>query len=93
VISWKDTSRGFKRGTFKDRYGADCSIQKSSLAFEDCVWLGANEITAPAGAEPINTRMHLTREMAGVVAAQLMAFYVTGELIELSPREVDDDQG
>ena len=32
--------RGFKFGDFKDRYGADCTLLKSSLATEDCIWLG-----------------------------------------------------
>jgi len=34
------TQRGFSIKEFTDRYGAKCSIQKSSLAFEDCIWLG-----------------------------------------------------
>jgi len=29
---------------FTDRNGVGCSLQKSSMAFEDCIWLGANEI-------------------------------------------------
>lgn len=28
---------------FEDRYGHKCSIQKSSLAEEDCIWLGLND--------------------------------------------------
>lgn len=34
------TDRGFSTGKFIDRYGAECSIQKSSLAFEEAIWLG-----------------------------------------------------
>ena len=34
------TVAGFAFAKFTDRYGAQCSIQKSSLAFEDCIWLG-----------------------------------------------------
>jgi len=34
------TNRGFAIYTFKDRYGKDCSLQKSSCATEDQVWLG-----------------------------------------------------
>jgi len=37
-------ARGFDRMEFADRNGVACSLQKSSLAFEDCIWLGANEI-------------------------------------------------
>jgi hypothetical protein len=35
--------RGFKRLEFIDRYGVDCSIQRSSLATEDAIWLGVSE--------------------------------------------------
>jgi len=38
------TKRGFARMEFKDRNEVDCSLQKSSLAFENCIWLGCNEI-------------------------------------------------
>lgn len=37
------TKRGFAIKEFIDRYGAKCSIQKSSLAFEDCIWLGIDK--------------------------------------------------
>lgn len=38
------TERGFDYKSFKDRNGVECSIQKSSIATEDCIWLGANDI-------------------------------------------------
>lgn len=28
---------------FTDHYDVPCSIQKSSLAFEDCIWLGVDD--------------------------------------------------
>lgn len=34
------TKRGFNISEFTDRYGAKCSLQKSSLATEECIWLG-----------------------------------------------------
>lgn len=37
------TNRGFTLGKFTDRYGAECSIQKSSLATEDAIWLGVDD--------------------------------------------------
>ena len=37
------TYRGFAHSSFEDRYGARCSIQKSSLAFEDCIWFGVDD--------------------------------------------------
>lgn len=38
------TNRGFATIEFKDQYGHECSIQKSSIATEDCIWLGADKI-------------------------------------------------
>lgn len=63
------TERGFLRAEFTDRYDAKCSIQKSSLAFEDCIWLGVNE-----------HRMHLTQEQAAALIPHLRRFVKTGEL-------------
>lgn len=37
------TERGFAVAGFVDRYGKSCSIQKSSLATEDCIWLGIDD--------------------------------------------------
>lgn len=37
------TERGFSLYEFWDRLGQKCSIQKSSLASQDCIWLGVNE--------------------------------------------------
>lgn len=40
----KKTNRGFGIVSFKDQHGTECSIQKSSLATADCIWLGADKI-------------------------------------------------
>lgn len=37
------TNRGFAYASFEDRYGAKCSIQKSSLATEDAIWFGIDD--------------------------------------------------
>ena len=37
------TNRGFANIEFTDRYGAKCSVQKSSLATEDAIWFGIND--------------------------------------------------
>lgn len=34
------TNRGFTIITFKDRYNSTCSLQKSSIGTEDCIWFG-----------------------------------------------------
>lgn len=36
--------RGFEFTKFKDRYGAICSLQKSSLATEDAIWFGIDDV-------------------------------------------------
>ncbi len=37
------TIRGFRIDKFIDRYGSACSLQKSSLASEDAIWLGIDD--------------------------------------------------
>lgn len=37
------TYRGFALRNFTDFYGAKCSIQKSSLATDDAIWLGVDD--------------------------------------------------
>ena len=37
------TSRGFAVMGFTDFYGHRCSVQKSSLATKDAIWLGVND--------------------------------------------------
>lgn len=37
------TDRGFFY-EFTDAYGEECSLQKSSLATNDCVWLGVSKV-------------------------------------------------
>jgi len=42
-IKIERNERNFEIGKFIDRYGHECSIQKSSLATEDCIWLGIDD--------------------------------------------------
>lgn len=37
------TERGFEIIEFNDKYMHKCSLQKSSLATEDCIWLGIDK--------------------------------------------------
>jgi len=89
------TSRGFAIAEFTDRYGEKCSIQKSSLATEDCIWLGVDDVIPkvmvygegwkpvplPEGAST-GGRMHLTRELVKELLPLLQHFADTGELPE-----------
>lgn len=65
----KQNERGFDLYEFIDRYNAPCSLQKSSLAFEECIWLGVDE-----------NRMHLTQDMAKALIPILQLFVDTGEI-------------
>lgn len=42
-LEFEATNRGFAIGEFRDLYGARCSIQKSSLATADAIWLGVSD--------------------------------------------------
>lgn len=63
------TEKGFAIIEFKDRYGKDCSIQKSSLATEDCIWMGRNE-----------ERMHIDPKLAKKIIKILERFIETSEI-------------
>jgi hypothetical protein len=87
------TERGFARIDFADRNGVACSLQKSSIATEDCIWLGCNEADPKQpvrgqGWVPVempevyvaNTRMHLSREQVAELLPYLIALVNTGEI-------------
>ena len=85
------TNRGFERIEFTDRYGVPCSLQQSSLATEDAIWLGCNDasprhLVPGQGWQPVlmpdsyvaNTRMHLTREQVAELVPLLQRWLDTG---------------
>lgn len=63
------TQRGFTLIKFDDLYTQSCSLQKSSLATEDAIWLGVTE-----------KRMHLSREQVKELLPYLIQFTETGDL-------------
>lgn len=87
------TGRNFDIGRFSDYYGSKCSIQKSSLALIDCIWLGIED-PEPKIMEPgigwipfeipegvlVKTHMHLTQEQVKELLPILQKFAETGEL-------------
>ena len=82
-MEMKRTERGFSHAEFEDRYGQQCSIQKSSLAFEDCIWLGVDKRLADKSGDPlvdVNDRMHLTQDMVRELLPLLEHFVETGKL-------------
>lgn len=89
----RKTNRFFDRIDFVDRYGIECSLQKSSLATEDAVWFGCNDanpkiLVHGKGWQPVNlpndcvmtTRMHLTREMVKELLPHLINFVEIGDI-------------
>jgi hypothetical protein len=68
------TERGFVIYNFTDRYGFPCSLQRSSIATEDCIWLGVNA-----------DRMHLTPEMVAALLPALTLFAAEGILPDEAP--------
>lgn len=81
------TQRGFARADFTDRYGAACSIQDSSIATEDCIWLGCDEGTHVDG--QCCARMHLTQELAAELIPLLQRFVETGSIVPNDDGPVD----
>jgi hypothetical protein len=89
----KLTNRRFARIDFADQYAVQCSLQKSSLATEDCIWFGCNDadpkmLVRGKGWKPVpmpeeyiaNTRMHLNREQVAQLLPFLVAFVNSGDL-------------
>ena len=46
VILSSHTNRGYNLLSFRDRYDEECTLQESSLATEDAIWLGISEPSA-----------------------------------------------
>jgi hypothetical protein len=70
------TAKGFEYVPFTDLYGAQCSLQQSSLAtFEQpgssAIWLGVEDC-----------RMHLDRSQVAMLIAVLKTWYETGSFIQ-----------
>lgn len=79
------TLRGFRIIEFKDTYQEKCSLQKSSAAGHDCVWLGIDTPKVYDG-KPY-ARMHLTRAMVAALLPKLQFFIDTGELPTDDPED------
>lgn len=89
------TTDGGLIGKFKDRYGNQCSIQKSNLGTEDAIWFGIDSpklrvfetpslgkymlVDMPANFS-VDTRMHLTKDQIKELLPILTKFAETGEL-------------
>jgi hypothetical protein len=67
------TERGFPYAEFTDLYGQRCSIQKSSLADDQCIWLGLAEVKAQVMARDAATVGLDTQETTGWVVYPIPA--------------------
>lgn len=89
------TSRGFSYLEFTDSNGLKCSLQKSSAAMQDKIWLGIDKpkLTVFENAScgkyiiadmpeqfQVNSRMHLTQEQVAELLPHLQRFVETGEI-------------
>ena len=70
------TDRGFDIVYFEDSYGAKCSLQKSSRATVEAIWLGCYQ----KDNGDHNDRMHLTRKQVKKLLPFLKKFAKTGDL-------------
>lgn len=75
------TERGFRRADFEDQNGKACSIQESSVATDDLLWLGCDEGLHGAEGHCL-ARMHLSRSEAGALASMLRHFELHGYLMD-----------
>ena len=77
------TGRGFELIEFRDRYGAECSLQQSSLAEYElpgssAVWLGCDKNTEMHLGQFSSPRMHLDREQVAALISRLQNWLETG---------------
>lgn len=91
-MKFDTTGRGFAISEFEDLYGAKCSLQKSSAAMYDAIWLGIDnpeptflheghwkKIELPEGTL-LSGRMHLSQKMVRDMLPALQYFAEHGEL-------------
>jgi hypothetical protein len=78
------TNRGFALYEFADGNGEPCSLQESSTAERDCIWLGCDRSPPPhhVTGEELSPRMHLTREQVAELIPLLQHFVDDGMLPE-----------
>ncbi len=85
MILLKPTPRGLLRGNFEDRYGQQCSIQESSLATEEAIWLG---VDVNLKGDEIEGRMHLTKQQIKDLLPILRYFARNGSLGHDNPKDI-----
>lgn len=78
-LRYRDTHKGLRVANFTDRYGESCSIQRSSINGEDCIWLGRDDPPSNGNGQPL-ARMHLDRRLVRELLPALIQFVNEGTL-------------
>jgi hypothetical protein len=91
----KKTNRNFDIASFKDVYDEECSLQKSSAASDDYIWLGISKPKLTVFKDKnrgqylncempdnfmVNSRMHLSRDQVAELLPYLQKFVETGDI-------------
>ena len=79
-MKFTHTPRGALISCFDDLNSQGCSLQQSSLATEEAIWLGCD--TGTHVGDDCYARMHLSREQAGELATILARFAETGKVLD-----------
>ena len=83
-IKLRKNEHGAAVGKFQDLYGVTCSIQKSSIASIDAIWLGRDAWRSSkldcSDHNVEHARMHLDQETVAALLPLLKRFVKTGEL-------------
>jgi hypothetical protein len=79
-MKFKTTGRGFGYLEFADDYAQVCTLQHSSNAERECIWLGLSNTGPHMDNKDVNNRMHLNRVQARQIAKKLLRFADTGEV-------------
>src|SRR5687768_254006 len=89
-IKIKPNQRGFLVGEFKDRYNSICSIQKSSLATEDCIWFGVDDPNPQIMASQAKSFGIETNETNGWVSYPIPKEVLLSTRMHLTRKQVQD---
>ena len=82
-MNWSHTEHGCAIAEFDDLYGQRCSIQRSSVAGMDAIWLG---VDVDFRGTAVNKRMHLNRAQVQELVGYLQHFVDTGLLPGEDPK-------
>lgn len=89
-LKFGNTERGFAAIGFVDRYGADCSIQKSSIAEDDAIWFGVDDAHPQIMASQAAAHGVQTKATCGWVKYPVPDEVLLNTRMHLTRRQVED---